>query len=121
MAGKNSSPAKKSQETKAEPVKSYRYPSKRKNNPPAGLAAQGKIRETPRLKFAYDPHLPPVLRFDATGASDKLPELLQTACTRALTVKEAQQLAEALRQREPWLEWAGKREKKVFEVDPVAL
>ena len=24
------------------------------------------------MQFAYDPHLPPVLRFDSTGASDKL-------------------------------------------------
>ena len=30
-------------------------------------------------------------------------------------------IAEALRNREPWLEWAGKREKKACEVDPVAL
>ncbi|NUO82990.1 site-specific DNA-methyltransferase, partial [candidate division KSB1 bacterium] len=121
MARKKSSSTKKTQEPQAAPVKSYRYPSKRKNNPPAGLAAQGKIRETPKLKFAYDPHLPPVLRFDDTGASDKLPELLQAARTRPLTAEEAQQLAEALRRYEPWLEWAGKREKKEFEVDPVAL
>lgn len=121
MARKKSSSTKKTQEPQAAPVKSYRYPSKRKNNPPAGLAAQGKIRETPKLKFAYDPHLPPVLRFDATGASDNLPELLQAARSRALTAEEAQKLAEALRRHEPWLEWAGKREKKEFEVDPVAL
>jgi len=30
-------------------------------------------------------------------------------------------LANALRTQEPWLEWSGKREKKSFEVDPVAL
>ena len=30
-------------------------------------------------------------------------------------------MAEALRTHEPWLEWAGKREAKSFEVDPVAL
>jgi adenine-specific DNA-methyltransferase len=29
--------------------------------------------------------------------------------------------AEALREHEPWLEWAGKREAKSFAVDPVAL
>jgi len=53
-------------------VLDYRYAAKRKNIPPAGLAAQGRVRETPRMQFAYDPHLPPVLRFDSTGASDKL-------------------------------------------------
>jgi hypothetical protein len=30
-------------------------------------------------------------------------------------------LADALRMHEPWLEWAGKREKQGFAVDPVAL
>jgi adenine-specific DNA-methyltransferase len=102
-------------------VLDYRYPNKRKNLPPAGIAAQGKVKEVAKMKFAYDPHLPPALRFDPTGEADKLPELLQTARKRALTPEETEQLAEALRNREPWLEWAGKREKKEFEVDPVAL
>ena len=103
------------------PVTDYRHTAKRKNIPPAGLAAQGVVRETPKVQFAYNPHLPPVLRSDPTGASDKLPELLQTARARKLTAEEAKQLADALRQQEPWLEWSGKREKKGFEVDPVAL
>ncbi len=102
-------------------VLDYRHDAKRKNIPPAGLAAQGRVRETPRMQFAYDPHLPPMLRFDSTGASDTLPELLETARTRRLTTEEIELLADALRHREPWLEWAGKREKKGFEVEPVAL
>lgn len=73
------------------------------------------------MQFAYDPHLPPVLRFDSTGASDQLPELLEIARTRTLTAEEVRLLADALRHREPWLEWTGKREKKGFEVEPVAL
>ncbi|MCS6997569.1 MAG: hypothetical protein NZ533_11615 [Casimicrobiaceae bacterium] len=100
---------------------SYRHTAKRKNNPPAGLAAQGKVHEAPELQFAYNPHLPPVLRFDPTGQADQLPELLQEATKRPLTRDEAKLLADALRNHEPWLEWAGKREKKGFEVDPVAL
>jgi len=102
-------------------IREYRHDTKRKNIPPAGLAAQGVVRETPKLQFAYDPHLPPVLRFDPTAAPDQLPELLEVARTRALTVEEVRTLAEALRQQEPWLEWAGKREQKGFEVEPVAL
>ncbi|MCX7916108.1 MAG: hypothetical protein N3A53_07375, partial [Verrucomicrobiae bacterium] len=89
--------------------------------PPAGLAAQGEIKEAPKLQFSYDPHLPPVLRFDPTGQADQLPELLQEATKRPLTREEAKLLADALRNHEPWLEWAGKREKKGFEVEPVAL
>jgi len=48
-------------------VLDYRHDSARKHIPPAGLAAQGKVHEAPRRQFAYDPHLPPVLRSDPTG------------------------------------------------------
>lgn len=68
-----------------------------------------------------NPGLDPKLRFDDSGRADRLPELLETARIRALTVDEAQILAEALRTHQPWLEWAGKREAKGFSVDPVAL
>ena len=105
----------------AAPVADYRYPTKRLNVPPAGLAAQGQIADAPRIRYEYDPHRPPVLRFDRSGAADRLPELLATARQRALTEEEARQLADALRSHQPWLEWAGKREKRAFEVEPVAL
>lgn len=96
--------------------------AKRKNLPPAGLEAQGRIEEARRIRYEYNPHLPPVLRSgkDATGA-DRLPELLAIARQRALSADEAALLAEALRRHEPWLEWSGKREKPWFEVEPVAL
>ena len=103
------------------PATAYRHQAKRKHIPPAGLAAQGEIKETPKLQFAYNPHLPPVLRFDPTGKADQLPELLREATRRPLSPEEARLLAEALRNHEPWLEWAGKREKRSFEVEPVAL
>jgi len=103
-------------------IASIKYPAKRKNIPPAGLEAQGTLQEAPRLRYEYNPHLPPVLRSaaDAT-ATDKLPDLLAIARKRALTDEEARVLAEALRRHEPWLEWSGKREKPWFEVEPVAL
>jgi adenine-specific DNA-methyltransferase len=105
-----------------DPVASYKYPSKRKNIPPAGLAAQGTLQEAPKLRYEYNPHLPPALR-SATDATetDRLPELLQTSRKRALNDDEARTLADALRKNEPWLEWSGKREKPWFEVEPVAL
>ncbi|MBI4926629.1 MAG: hypothetical protein HY835_02610 [Anaerolineae bacterium] len=102
-------------------VTDYRHNEKRKNIPPAGLAGQGKVKDLPRTRYSYDPHLPPVLRVDPTGGADKLPELLEIARQRALTDEEAQLLADALRNQQPWLEWAGKREQTWFEVDPVAL
>jgi hypothetical protein len=47
-------------------VTDYRHAEKRKNIPPAGLEAQGKVQER-RIRYFYDPHLPPVLRFDGCG------------------------------------------------------
>ena len=103
-------------------VQDYRHDTAtRKNNPPAGIAAQGKINETPKQEYAYNPHLPPNLRSDPNGDADKLPELLQIAQQRALSTDEAKTLADALQHHNPWLEWAGKQETKSFAVDPVAL
>ncbi len=102
-------------------ISDYRFDQKRKYITPAGLASQGVNESVPKQKFFYDPHLPPVLRFDDTGAPDKLPALLEKAKRQALSADEIEILAEALKKQEPWLEWTGKREKKYFEVDPVAL
>lgn len=99
----------------------YRHKAKRKNNPLAGLAAQNRVAEPPKITYAYNPHLPPVLRFDATGEADKIQELLALAQQRALNPEEAKTLQEAFSHHQPWLEWSGKREKKGFQVDPVAL
>jgi adenine-specific DNA-methyltransferase len=114
-------PRKRTPQSNEQPITDYRHGEKRKNIPPAGLAAQGKVTEVPKTRYFYDPHLPPVMRFDETGASDQLPELLETARKRPLTEEEAQLLAEGLKNRQPWLEWSGKREKAWFDVDPVAL
>ena len=114
--------ARKKRTTQQKEVQDYRHDTAtRKNNPPAGIAAQGKIKETPKQEYAYNPHLPPNLRFDPNGDADKLPELLQIAQQRALNTEEAKTLADALRHHNPWLEWAGKQETKSFTVDPVAL
>ena len=108
--------------TQQKEVQDYRHDTAtRKNNPPAGIAAQGEIQETPKQEYAYNPHLPPNLRSDPNGDADKLPELLQIAQQRPLATDEAKTLADALRHHNPWLEWAGKQETKSFTVDPVAL
>ena len=110
-------PAKK-QETK---VQDYRHDTTRPNNPPAGIASHGRVHEQPKQEYAYNPHLPPSLRFDVNGDADQLPELLQKAQRGPLSTEEVQILAEALRHHSPWLEWAGKQEAESFSVDPVAL
>lgn len=103
-------------------VTDYRHDeAMRKNNPPAKIAAEGTVPVLPKIRYEYSPRLAPVLRFDPSGGPDAMPELLQKAQRGAITPEEARLLADALRNQEPWLEWAGKREKRHFEVDPVAL
>ena len=103
-------------------VEDYRHDdATRKNNPPAGIASHVKVHEKPKQEYAYNPHLPPSLRFDENGTADQLPELLQKAQQGPLSADEVQILAEALKNHSPWLEWAGKQEAKSFAVDPVAL
>jgi hypothetical protein len=105
-------------------VEDYRHSgAKRKNNPPAKIAAEGTVPPMPKIEYSYSPRRPPVLRFDTSGKADKLPELLEKATKGPLTKDEAQILAEALRKQQPWLEWAGKQEaeSRGFSVDPVAL
>jgi adenine-specific DNA-methyltransferase len=97
---------------------------KRTNNPPAKIAAEGKVPKVPKVRYEYSPHLPPTLQFDPSGKSDKLPALLVEAGKRPLNQSEQNLIADALRMHHPWLEWAGKRERYgrgFFEVDPVAL
>ena len=104
-------------------IQDYRHDdAKRKNNPSAGIAARGRINETPKVEYAHNPHLPPTLRFDENGNADRLPELLQKAQHGALSKEEVNAIVEALRHYDaPWLEWSGKQETTDFTVDPVAL
>ena len=103
-------------------IQDYRHDdATRKNNPPAGIASHGRVSEQPKQEYAYNPHLPPSLRFDESGDPDQLPELLEKAQQEVLSAAEVQTLAAALRHHGPWLEWAGKQEAKSFTVDPVAL
>jgi adenine-specific DNA-methyltransferase len=113
---------KKQNESGDEQVVDLRFPeATRKNIPPVGLEARGKVVKEKKLAYDYNPHLPPVLRFDADGAADKLPELLEEAGKRPLTADEQKMLADALRNHQPWLEWTGKREQQACVVDPVGL
>ena len=103
-------------------VVDYRHKtSSRLNIPPAGIAARGKIVKEKKIEYAYNPHLSPSLRFDGTGGSDRIVELLAAATQRTLTDDEAKLLQEAFRNHEPWLEWAGKHEELTCVADPVAL
>jgi len=76
-------------------VKDYRYEAtKRKNIPPAKIAAEGVVPLMPKVEYSYSPRRPPKLQFDPTGGLDQLPELLATARQRALNEDEAKALFE---------------------------
>ncbi len=120
--GKRSATNSRAAQTAQTAMSDYRHAATRKNNPPAKIAAEGVVPAIPKAQYAYNPHLPPVLRFDTTGESDQLPELLQAAQKRPLTLEESQQIAAAIKNAQsPWLEWTAKREMPGFSVDPVAL
>jgi len=54
------------------------------------------IAESPTVRYEYNPHLPPVLRFaDDPAKTDELPELLREAKQRPLSDTEARMLAGA--------------------------
>lgn len=104
----------------APPITEFKYPdAKRKNLPPAGSPPGERVAEQPKVKFAFDPHRTPELRFNEDLARCRV--LLEKATRQGLTKDEAAELAAHLETEQPWLEWAGKREQPHFEVEPVAL
>ncbi len=73
-----------------EQVQDYRHTgAKRKNIPPAKIAAEGVVPAVPKAQYQYNPHLPPVLRFDQEGLPDKALKLLEKAQHERLTAEEA--------------------------------
>ena len=72
-------------------VESYRHESAtRKNIPTAKIAAEGKVPRVAKAKYAYSAHLSPELRFDASGQSDRVTEIVEKAAAgNRLTKEEA--------------------------------
>lgn len=72
-----------------ENVVDYRHrKSKRLNIPPAGLEARGEIAREKRVKWAYNPHLAPALRFDGASRADDISELIAAAGKRKPKAEE---------------------------------
>jgi adenine-specific DNA-methyltransferase len=105
-------------------AKDYRHTGeKRKNVPPAKIAAEGNIPKIKKARYYYSPHLSPELRFDSEGKADRVMAVKEKV-EQYLTKEEQDLLNQALSNQQPWLEWAGKKEhydRGWFEVDPVAL
>src|SRR2546421_581792 len=87
-------------------VTEFKYPeATRKNLPLAGSPPGDRVAEEAKVKFAYDPHRPPVLRFNEQIQRHK--ELLEKAARQSLTRDEIGELTQMLEAPQPWLEWAG--------------
>ena len=108
-------------------VESYKHASaKRKNLPTAKIAGEGVIPRVAKAEHSYSAHLAPELRFDISGRSDRVEEIVEKAVSgQQLSNNEAEILRGlAANVRQPWLEWSGKKEEHdrgVLKVEPVAL
>ncbi|RBP45213.1 adenine-specific DNA-methyltransferase [Roseimicrobium gellanilyticum] len=104
----------------ATPVTDFEHKdATRKLLPPAGTPPGERVKAEPKVKYAYDPHRTPELRFNERIVRCR--ELLEKATRTSLTRDEAAELGAYLESDQPWLEWAGKRELPDFAVEPVAL
>ena len=90
------------------------------------MAGEGEVPRKGRVRYAYSPHLDPVLRFDPTGRADKVAAVVEKACRGERLDAGDQEILRAVGKNweQPWLEWANKQEEHArghFSVDPVAL
>ncbi|MCL2823242.1 MAG: site-specific DNA-methyltransferase [Polyangiaceae bacterium] len=105
----------------AEPIEilSYRHDDQRKNNPEVGLVNPETDPEQPKTAWSYDPHVDPTLGFDIDRGK------VERLVNDALASRDPEQMARVLEQFErqafPHLLWAGKAERKSFEIDTVSL
>ena len=109
----------KKKEAAAAAITEHRYTEATRKNLPAAGDALGHVEDATPITYAYDPHRPPVLRFNEAITRQR--GLLNEARHRPLTAKETAELAALLEAPQPWLEWTGKRETPDFAVEPVAL
>lgn len=104
-----------------EPVQilSYRHGEMRVNNPEVGMVHAQTDPDGARTDWSYDPHLDPVLNFDAAraGIEKLIDDALESGDAQAM--KDA--LTELKRLQAPYLNWTGKAERTSFEVDTVSL
>ncbi|MBM3596152.1 MAG: hypothetical protein FJX31_10350, partial [Alphaproteobacteria bacterium] len=86
----------------------YRHSDKRTNLPGAAMASEGEIPRAKRVRYAYSPHLDPVLRFDATGRADRVAAIVEKACKGEHLDEGEKEILRAVGKNweQPWLEWA---------------
>lgn len=100
-------------------VLSYRHRETRKNNPEVGMVTPDTDADADTTRWAYDPHLDPVLNFDVGRAQ------IESLVDDALASGDADTMRQALeslkRMAMPYLQWTGKAERTSFAVDTVSL
>src|SRR6056297_2165506 len=100
-------------------VLSYRHGETRVNNPEVGMVHADTDPDGEKTRWAYDPHLDPVLNFDSARGA------IETLIDDALASDDPERMKDALQElkrlQAPYLNWTGKAEKTSFEVDTVSL
>jgi adenine-specific DNA-methyltransferase len=100
-------------------ILSYRHTDKRVNNPEVGMVNPRTDPDAGKTRWAYDPHLDPVLQFDPQRS--RIEKLIDDALASGDTEQMKAALEELKRLQSPYLNWAGKAERTSFEVDTVSL
>ncbi|QTN03160.1 site-specific DNA-methyltransferase [Ochrobactrum sp. EEELCW01] len=100
-------------------ILSYRHGETRVNNPEVGMVHAGTDPDGAKTRWAYDPHLDPVLNFDSARAG--IESLIDDALGSADPERMKAALEELKRLQAPYLNWTGKAERTSFEVDTVSL
>ena len=103
----------------AKQVISYRHDDKRKNNPQVGMVDTTSDGVEEKKRWAYDPHIDPILNFDTARAG------IENLIDEALASNDPDIMRGALEQlkrmQTPYLNWTGKAERTSFDVDTVSL
>lgn len=100
-------------------IVSYRHKDSRANNPEVGMVHPSNDPDSPKTKWAYDPHIDPALQFDVGRSS--IERLIDDALAGDDPAQMREALAELKRLQAPYLNWTGKAERTSFEVDTVSL
>lgn len=117
--GVTAKPTKKVKSDGPTEILSYRHDDKRVNNPEVGMVNPRTDPDAGKTRWAYDPHLDPVLQFDPQRS--RIEKLIDDALASGDTEQMKAALEELKRLQSPYLNWAGKAERTSFEVDTVSL
>src|SRR6058998_121438 len=90
------------------PVSSFQHGGAARLNIPEATEAQTGLSKGKKRVYRYSPHLSPKLQFDATGASDQIPAIIEKVLAGKKLTEDETEILRILGQQaaQPWLEWA---------------